>query len=93
MAQDRDERPSGQGYGVGYAIVGAGFQLAFSILFFLGLGWWADRRLGTRPVLMLVGLAIGLAAGMYAFLRRVKAEVDASARHQPPRGGHSGDRG
>lgn len=86
MVQDRDERPAGQGYGVGYAIVGAGFQLAFSILFFFGLGWWADRRLGTHPVLMLVGLAIGLAAGMYAFLRRVSHEAGAGSRGSGTRG-------
>ncbi len=75
MAQERRESPTGRGFGAGYAIVGAGFQFAFSILFFLGMGYLADKGLGTRPVLMLVGLAIGLAAGFYAFLRRVQAEV------------------
>jgi len=63
----------GRGYGTGWAIVGAGFQLAFSILFFMGMGYLADRWLGTRPAFMLVGLAVGMAAGFYAFWMRVKA--------------------
>jgi F0F1-type ATP synthase assembly protein I len=79
MADDRDESPLGRGYGAGWAIVGAGFQLAFSILFFMGLGYLADRWLGTRPLLMLLGLALGLAAGFYAFWLRVKAAAE------PPR--------
>jgi len=73
MADDRDESPMGRGYGTGWAIVGAGFQLAFSILFFMGMGYLADRWLGSRPFLMLIGLAVGMAAGFYAFWLRVKA--------------------
>ena len=71
MPANRDDSPLGRGYGTGWAIVGAGFQLAFSILFFMGLGYLADRWLGSRPWLMLVGLAVGLGAGFYAFWLRV----------------------
>ena len=63
----------GRGYGTGWAIVGAGFQLAFSIVLFMGLGYLVDRWLGSRPVFMLIGVAIGMAAGFYAFWMRVKA--------------------
>jgi len=73
MADDHNESPMGRGYGTGWAIVGAGFQLAFSILFFMGMGYLADRRLGSRPLLMLVGLVVGMAAGFYAFWMRVLA--------------------
>jgi F0F1-type ATP synthase assembly protein I len=82
MPTQRDEHSAARGFGAGYGIVAAGFQLAFSILFFLGMGYLADRRLGTRPVLMLVGLALGLAAGLYAFIRRVQA---AAGPGRPPR--------
>ena len=75
MADDRDEQPEGRGFGAGYAIVGAGFQLAFSILFFMGMGHLADRAAHTEPLFLLIGLAIGLAAGFYAFWRRVMAEA------------------
>jgi F0F1-type ATP synthase assembly protein I len=80
MADRRDESPMGRGYGTGWAIVGAGFQLAFSILFFMGMGYLADGWLGTRPWLMLVGLAIGMAAGFYAFWMRVKAASQGPGR-------------
>ena len=80
MPDDRDESPMGRGYGTGWAIVGAGFQLAFSILFFMGMGYLADRWLGSRPLFMLVGLAIGLAAGFYAFWMRVKAASQSGGR-------------
>jgi len=80
MAMDEQRSPESRGFGTGYAIVGAGFQLAFSILFFLGMGYLADRWLGTRPVLMLAGLLLGLGAGFYVFWRRVMAEGGRPAR-------------
>lgn len=80
MADDRDGSPMGRGYGTGWAIVGAGFQLAFSILFFMGMGYLADRWLGVRPLFMLIGLAVGMAAGFYAFWMRVKAASQSGGR-------------
>ncbi len=75
MAPDKDENPVGRGFGAGYSVVGAGFGLAFSILFFMWMGHLADRWLGSRPLFLLVGLAVGLGAGMYGFILRV---MDAS---------------
>ena len=73
MPLERDGSPVGRGYGTGWALVGAGFQLAFSILFFMGMGYLADRWLDTRPLLMLVGLLLGLGAGFYGFWLKVQA--------------------
>jgi F0F1-type ATP synthase assembly protein I len=73
MADDQNEPPEGRGFGAGYAIVGAGFQLVFSILFFMGMGMLADRAAHTPPLFLLIGLAVGMAAGFYAFWRRVMA--------------------
>lgn len=70
----------GRGYGTGWALVGAGFQLAFSILFFMGMGYLADGWLGTRPWLMLVGVAVGMATGFYAFWARVQAAAKTGGR-------------
>ena len=75
MAQTNDEGSAGRGFGTGYAIVGAGFQLVFSMLFFMGMGYLADRFVGTKPLFMLIGLAVGLALGFYAFWLRIKAAV------------------
>ena len=80
MAQNEERSPESRGFGAGYAIVGAGFQLALAILFFLWIGRLVDGWLHTGPVFMLVGLLVGLGAGMYAFLRRVLAEGGGSSR-------------
>ena len=80
MPIDNDESPVGRGYGTGWALVGAGFQLAFSILFFMGMGYLADRRLHTRPWLMLFGLALGLGAGFYGFWLKVKSAASGPTR-------------
>jgi F0F1-type ATP synthase assembly protein I len=74
MAMGPQKDPIGRGFGAGYAIVGAGFQFAFAILLFLGGGVLLDCWLGTRPLFTLVGVAIGLGAGFYAFILRVTAE-------------------
>ncbi len=81
MGNQQDQGPAPQppwarGFGTGYGIVAAGFQLVFSILFFMGMGYLADRKLGTKPWLMLAGLALGLAAGFYTFLRRIRAAAN-----------------
>lgn len=78
-----NEEPRSQlarGYGAGYGIVAAGFQLALSILFFLWMGSLADRKLGTRPFGLLIGLGIGMAAGGYAFYLKVQAASKPSPR-------------
>ncbi len=75
MAQKNDEDSVGRSFGAGYAIVAAGFQLVFSILFFMGLGWLVDRWLHTAPAFMLVGIIVGLAAGFYVFLLKVNQET------------------
>jgi len=84
MASEPDENPVGQGFGSGYAIVGAGFQFAGAILLFLGGGHLADTWLGTRPLFTLLGLAVGLAAGFYAFYLRVMAESRRGVRKGKP---------
>lgn len=80
MADPGDEKRVGRGYGTGYAIVGAGFALAISILFFAWLGYLADKALKTTPLLLLVGLGIGLGAGFYAFWLKVSAEAKGPKR-------------
>ena len=85
MALEPEKSPIGRGFGAGYAIVAAGFQFAFAILLFLGGGLLVDRWLGTRPVFTLLGVAIGLAAGFYAFILRVMAESRRGSDRAGPR--------
>jgi ATP synthase protein I len=49
--------------------------LAVTVLAGLGGGYWLDRRLGTRPVFLLAGAVLGVAAALYHFFK-VVAELD-----------------
>ena len=47
------------------AFAGLGIQLLVSILLFLYLGQWLDKKLGTDPLLLIVGVFVGAAVGIY----------------------------
>ncbi len=50
---------------------GAGIQFAISIVFFLLVGQWADRKLGTSPAFLLAGVFIGGSAAFYSLYQRI----------------------
>ena len=52
---------------------GAGIQFAVSIVVFLYLGQWLDRRLGTAPVFLLGCVFVGAAASFYSMYRQLMA--------------------
>jgi hypothetical protein len=60
---------------------GHGLTLAVSTGLFLLAGWWADGKLGTTPLLTIVGAMVGAAAGFYSMLQHLvlgpaKGEAD-----------------
>ncbi len=55
--------------------MGLGMTLAVTVLAGLGGGYWLDHRLGTDPVFLLVGAALGVGAALYHFFK-VVAELD-----------------
>ena len=52
--------------GLAYA---AAFSLFAAVVAGLILGWLLDRWLGTQPWLLLTGIVIGSAAGLYELIR------------------------
>jgi ATP synthase protein I len=52
---------------------GVGLQFAASILVSLFAGQWLDRRLGTAPWFLLVGVFLGAGAGFYSMYRKLMA--------------------
>ena len=52
--------------GMAYA---AGFTLFASVAGFTGLGWLADKWFQTAPWLLILGIILGSAAGLYQFVR------------------------
>jgi F0F1-type ATP synthase assembly protein I len=69
---------------------GAGIQFAVAIVLFLLLGQWADRKLGTSPVLLLIGVFVGGGAAFYSLYRRVtnaqKADDERRKREREAKG-------
>jgi len=51
-----------------------GFQLALATGLFLAVGWWADGKLGTTPLLTILGAFLGAAAGFYSLYYHLVVE-------------------
>lgn len=66
-------------------MMGVGLQFAASILLFLFLGMWADRKLGTDPWLLIAGVFVGGAAGFWSMYRRLVVEPRARDREKNER--------
>ena len=47
-------------------------QLVGSVLIGIFFGRWLDNQIGTAPLFLILGLLLGLAAGVYAMLRLVQ---------------------
>ena len=61
-----------QGPGAG-AYAGFGLQFVVALLLFLYLGQWVDRRLGTSPVFLVIGIFVGAGGSFYAMYRKLMA--------------------
>lgn len=46
-----------------------GISVALSIVIGLAIGYWLDKKFDTQPVLLLVGLGFGIAAGFSNIIR------------------------
>ena len=54
---------------------GVGLQFAASILLFLYAGQWVDRRFGTKPWGILIGVFVGAGAAFYSMYRQLMADL------------------
>src|SRR5215211_9302801 len=77
--------PSGKGAEEGPSaseFAGVGLQFAVSILVFLYLGQWLDRKLGTAPWFLIGGVFLGAGGTFYSMYRKLMA---ANAREDAAR--------
>jgi ATP synthase protein I len=54
---------------------GIGLQFAVSIVLFLYAGQWVDRKLGSEPWGMIVGVFTGAGAAFYSMYRKLMADL------------------
>ena len=52
-----------------YRMSGVGLEFAIAICLCGGVGYWLDRTFNTLPWLLLAGLAVGFAAGLFLLVR------------------------
>ena len=85
----KSKNPSDDGLNL-KSFAGAGLQFAISILLFLFLGQWADRKLGTAPLFLLLGVFLGGGGAFYSMYRKVsaaqKADDDRRKREKEGKG-------
>jgi F0F1-type ATP synthase assembly protein I len=78
MATDpRDAlKPKSEGKGLGPAgkYAGLGLQFALSILFFLWIGQWLDKKLGLDGPFLILGVFTGAGAAFYSMYRTLMAD-------------------
>jgi len=72
----------------GGEFAGIGFQFAAVVLVFTGIGYWLDRRLGTSPWLLVLGVFAGAAGGIWSMYQKVTAvqQREASERQKRKQG-------
>jgi F0F1-type ATP synthase assembly protein I len=63
-----------QAMGKGYKYLAAGLRFAGGTVVFLLVGLWLDRRLGTNPMLTLVGALLGAFLGGLSMYRELMAD-------------------
>ncbi len=61
-----------------------GVQFGACVVVGAGIGWWLDSRFGTEPLLLLMFMFLGLAAGIRTLLRFARQSA-------PPEGPSEGD--
>ena len=63
--------------------LGLGLTWALAVLLFLGIGAWIDSKVGTSPILMILGAFVGGAAGFYSLYYHIV--IEPRERDEPPR--------
>ncbi len=91
LAQARGARPAGGADGKSQSILGQGMKMAIDlvagVVVGFGIGWALDRAFNTRPILMVLFILLGFAAGMANLLRtarRMQAQVAPVKQAAPP---------
>lgn len=55
------------------AFAGFGLQFVLAVILFLYAGEWVDRKLGTSPLFLIIGVFVGAGGSFYSIVRSVGA--------------------
>ena len=55
----------------GNDFAGAGIQFAVTLVLFIFLGSWLDKRFGTSPLFILIGVLVGGGGSFYSLYRKI----------------------
>ena len=72
--RDKGSAPSASDF------AGIGLQFAASVLLFGYAGQWLDRRLGTGPLLLIIGVFLGAGGAFYSMYRKLMAAQEAQSK-------------
>jgi F0F1-type ATP synthase assembly protein I len=70
------EPNTSQQVGAGYKYVSLGITFAGGIIFFMGLGYWLDRRFGLTPIGTVAGTLLGAVLSFLVVYRRLQADAE-----------------
>ena len=56
-------------WGAALRLAGVGFFIGGAILLGVAAGFWLDSKLGTAPILVIVGLLLGVVTAVYGVYR------------------------
>lgn len=81
---DDDRTMAAMALGLAYAVISASIEMVAPI----AVGYWLDNRCNSSPLFVLLGLALGLAAGGWAIVqltrpRRDRTKISAAPPRRP----------
>ena len=62
---------------------GMGLTFALTIMGFGALGWWIDGKLGSEPLLMIVGALAGFGGGLISMIKQVPPARERESKAKP----------
>jgi F0F1-type ATP synthase assembly protein I len=65
-----DDRPADLNWS---SLLGIGAVVAGVLVAGLAVGWWVDELLNTSPIFVLVGIALGIAGGIWHTVVRLRS--------------------
>ncbi|MDQ6737907.1 MAG: AtpZ/AtpI family protein [Gemmatimonadota bacterium] len=64
-------------------LAGVGLQFAVSVILFVFAGQWLDRKVGTGPLFLILGVFLGAGGSFYSMYRKLMAAQRGDGDRRP----------